>query len=720
VPKMPIQETLPSEELQVRNIGCVSAPQSMTDCETRFRQLVECLPAAVAMVDRQMQYLAVSQPWQTLCYRFGEHWSGGEFPEAQTMLLQLPPYLQEICQRCLEGGQGECLQDSWLQSDGTVDWVRWQIQPWRDSSGHIGGLLLCYEAVAPKQLAEALQLTQFAMDKAADAIFWMKPDGKISYANEAASELLGYSSGELRNLNAFDIDPNLSDSSWATTWQSSKENGSLSLESEYRTKEGRFFPVEVRVNYLAFKGGEYLCAFVRDVTDHHLAAAALQHANEQLHAVLDAVPGLVSWIDSDLRYIGVNRHLAAAFNMPPAEFAGKEVGFLENSPKFGDMVRQFFADLETTASQEVSVNIEGESKHYLIVSQKYHENRRAVFVGLDISDRRQMEAALRQSEEHSRHQAQKLDRALQELQRTQTQLIQTEKMSSLGQLVAGIAHEINNPVSFIFGNIAYARQYASDLLELVDIYTRQYPLTPEIEAKTESIGLDFLRKDFPRLLSSMQSGADRIREVVLSLRNFSRLDEAQKKPVDLHSGIDSTLLIVQNRLTAKAGRSSIQLIKDYGELPQVECYPGQLNQVFMHLLTNAIDAIELDPRQRPSSQGGSNYTISIRTRMVDPNHVEIRIIDNGPGMTDTVKQRVFEMGFTTKPVGKGTGLGLSISHQIVVEKHGGQLNLHSTPGEGTEFAIILPICQSKEAVNPLPAGFSNTVPFSINPAMQAV
>uniref|UniRef100_A0A832H5P7 Histidine kinase n=1 Tax=Oscillatoriales cyanobacterium SpSt-402 TaxID=2282168 RepID=A0A832H5P7_9CYAN len=292
-------------------------------------------------------------------------------------------------------------------------------------------------------------------------------------------------------------------------------------------------------------------------------------------------------------------------------------------------------------------------------------------------------------------QAAKLKQALSDLQQTQTQLIQTEKMSSLGQLVAGVAHEINNPVNFIYGNLEHANDYTQDLLELLQLYRQFYPdPRPEIEKHIETIDLDFLVEDLPKLLSSMKVGADRIRQIVLSLRNFSRLDEAEMKAVDIHEGIDSTLLILQNRLKSKVEYPAIQVVKQYGNLPLVECFVGQLNQVFMNLLSNAIDALHSYDNQRSLMEIRRNPSkITITTEVRGGTQAIIRIADNGPGMTQAVKERLFDPFFTTKPVGKGTGLGLSISYQIIAEKHGGTLRCESEPGLGAEFWIEIPLRQ---------------------------
>jgi PAS domain S-box-containing protein len=379
-------------------------------------------------------------------------------------------------------------------------------------------------------------------------------------------------------------------------------------------------------------------------------------------------------------------------------------------------------------------------------------------------ERKQAETALRHSETRFREKAQELELTIDQLKQTQAQLLLTDKMASLGQLVAGIAHEINNPVSFIYANITPAVEYTQDLLHILQLYRRHYPQpVAEIREQFKTIEIDFIAEDFPKLLASMRIGAERICQIVLSLRNFSHLDEAEKKRVDIHEGIDNTLLILQHRLKQQPHRPEIQVIKEYGELPTVECFPGQLNQVFMNIINNAIDALEGLKVDKLLAQRGvaqveswednlqhsnlqhsnlqhsnlqhsnlqhsnlqhsnlqhsnlqhsnlqhstaqhstaqhstaqhSTPWIRIHTSVVERDWVVIRIADNGAGIKAEVLSRIFDPFFTTKPVGSGTGLGLSISYRIVVDRHGGQMTCHSVAGQGTEFAIKLPIAQGK-------------------------
>lgn len=286
-----------------------------------------------------------------------------------------------------------------------------------------------------------------------------------------------------------------------------------------------------------------------------------------------------------------------------------------------------------------------------------------------------------------------LRQVIEELHRTQTQMVQSEKMSSLGQLVAGVAHEINNPVNFIHGNLEHLNSYTQDLLKLLQLYEQAVPQPSATLQKTlDELDLEFMTEDLQKILQSMRIGTSRIREIVLSLRNFSRLNEADFKVVDIHEGLDSTLLILQHRLKPRAERPEIQIIREYSDLPPVECYPGQLNQVFMNLLTNAIDALEEANQGRsPQAMSENPNTIRIKTQLVEKDWVSIDISDNGTGIPEAVRSRLFDPFFTTKPIGKGTGLGLSISYQIVVDKHGGQMNCDSLPGQGTTFSIRIPL-----------------------------
>ncbi|MBF2064711.1 MAG: GAF domain-containing protein [Calothrix sp. C42_A2020_038] len=305
----------------------------------------------------------------------------------------------------------------------------------------------------------------------------------------------------------------------------------------------------------------------------------------------------------------------------------------------------------------------------------------------------------RASEAEAKSKAMQLGQALYDLQQTQTQLIQNEKMSSLGQLVAGIAHEINNPINFIYGNLSHTIEYTQQLLELLKLYQQQCPSNNLIESKIEEMDLDFITADLPKTISSMQAGAERIRSIILSLRNFSRLDEADMKPVDLHEGIDNTLLILQHRFKSTVDFPGIQVIKKYGELPLVECYAGQINQVFVNILGNAVDALIEKFKNKDISQNSINTT-NITPRIVistaistKGKSVVIRIADNGNGIPEDVRKRVFDPFFTTKDVGKGTGLGLAISYQIIVEKHGGVIKCASKPNQYTEFMIEIPLKQ---------------------------
>lgn len=443
-----------------------------------------------------------------------------------------------------------------------------------------------------------------------------------------------------------------------------------------------------------------LCTFER-MTELEQQAETLKKSAELLQLVLDNIPQAIFWKDRNSTYLGCNKNWAQAVGIQNlAEVVGKTDFELLWTPEESALYYeqdQAVMDTDTPVMHLIEHRLQADGKQVWIDVNKIpiHDTEGRVIGVLgtieDISDRKQAEIALQHSEAQLRQQAQQLEQALQQLQSTQAQLIQTEKMSSLGQLVAGIAHEINNPVNFINGNITPASQYAEDLLRLIELYQQHYPDPhPDITAEADAIELEFLRLDLPKLLASMKVGTERIKQIVLSLRNFSRMDEADMKVVNIHDGIESTLLILQHRFKDTDGQ--IQVVKEYGSLPNVECYAGQLNQVFMNVIANAIDALE--ERQHYSAElPQCPGRITIRTECLG-DRVVIRIQDNGPGIPAAVQQQLFDPFFTTKPVGQGTGLGLSISYQIVVGKHQGILKCISAPGQGSEFWIEVPICQN--------------------------
>ncbi|MEH2331237.1 GAF domain-containing sensor histidine kinase [Nostoc sp.] len=386
-----------------------------------------------------------------------------------------------------------------------------------------------------------------------------------------------------------------------------------------------------------------------------------------------------------------------------------------STTSLSDCHREFLQSLQVQANLIVPINM-GMELWGLLIAHECKAPRNWQDTEIDLLQQVADQAAIAiqqaqlyeqtsEAETEARNQAAQLEHTLHKLQETQTRLIQTEKMSGLGQLVAGVAHEINNPVNFIYGNLCHASDYTEQLLEILRLYQLHYPHPDsEIKAAIKAIDFEFLVEDLPKIMTSMQVGTERIRSIVLSLRNFSRLDEAENKRVDLHEGIDNTLLILQHRLKGNAELPRIEIIKDYGNIPLVECYAGQMNQVFMNIFSNAIDALEVGIREWHQGDKEKNScqipTIEISTKVsTDNSRLLIRITDNGPGMNEDVKKRIFDPFYTTKPVGKGTGLGLAISYQIIVEKHGGMMECISESGKGTEFWIEIPIKPPAKIVN---------------------
>ena len=579
-----------------------------------------------------------------------------------------------------------------------------------------------------QQVEESLQISEqrfrAVFEKTAIGMGLVDVTGKLIASNPALHKIIGYSPEELRTMTLVDYthpDDVASDLALYQELLAGKCDY-YQMEKRFIKKKGELFWGRLTVSAIRCTQGKIQFTFgtVEDINERKQAEEALRQSEARFRGFVENANDIIFSLTSEgiLSYVSPNWTDILGHDV--LEVEGKPVApFLhpEDLPACLSIFNQVIETGQKQAGIQYRVKHQDGSWRWHISNVSVSRDAdgkipHLIGIARDITESKQANQALRESEARFREQAQQLEQTLQELQQTQSQLIQTEKMSSLGQLVAGVAHEINNPVTFIYGNLTPATQYIEGLLYLLTLYQQHYPQpAEEIQAEREAIDIDFLVEDLPKILSSMKMGANRIREIVLSLRNFSRLDEAEIKPVDIHEGLNNTLLILQSRFKRKPGQPEIQLIKEYGSLPKVECYAGQINQVFMNILTNALDALEEAKGERRRVRGESSSLlpipscplpwIRIRTEVgksssgglssVDQDWVTIRIADNGPGMPQTVKERLFDPFFTTKPVGQGTGLGLSISYQIVVEKHGGQLWCESAPGQGTEFFIEIPI-----------------------------
>jgi PAS domain S-box-containing protein len=593
-----------------------------------------------------------------------------------------------------------------------------------------------------------------------DMFFIVGLDGYFKQLNPTCEKILGFTTKELLSQPWMElIHPEDRQAMPDLVQQLTTKTGPLQFENRYLCKDGSY--KWLLWNAMLSPEEQLIYAIACDDSDRIQAQEAQKESEEHFRLLVEGVNDYaIMMLDPEGRVISWNtgaehikyyqaseilgQHVSCFYSKEDIQNGKPEQGlkiaalqgrFEDEGLRIRKDGSKFWANVVTTALRTEDGKLRGfarvtrditELKLAQEALQKAHdelerrvEERTAELTATnqllkqEIAEHQRTEIALRQSKGRLKKQAKQLEEEkqhatslLQELQQTQAQLIQTEKMSSLGQLVAGVAHEINNPISFIYGNIDYANCYIKDLMHLVKLYATHYPdPVGKIQTQMDAIDFDFLMTDLPKLLTSMKVGATRIRQIVSSLQNFLRSEQTEMKEADIHEGIESTLLILQNRLKPTPEHPEIIVHKDYGTLPPVECFAGQLNQVFMNLLTNAIDVLEVSaiaqdiPRCITISTGvreiRSDYT---RGSMIEETpHAVIRITDNGPGMSEEVCRRLFDPFFTTKPVGRGTGLGLAISYQIVVEKHGGQLICISELGKGSEFCITIPMRQSKSS-----------------------
>jgi PAS domain S-box-containing protein len=597
------------------------------------------------------------------------------------------------------------------RKDGVWIWVSEKGQGLFDEEGN----LICLHGIIFEQRDRDQSYTQATqlstrltaiLETISDFVSISDATARFLYINRSGRKLVGLKEDEdIKNLRIGDFCPTKAlEIILREGLQKAKENGLWRGETELLSRQGEAIPVsQVIMAHKSMTGEvEMFSSIIRDLREDLEIKKALRLSQTQNRNLLNAIPDFIFqlnqqgnfWEYMPPRCNSVDSHFSSFLEegIFPNDILGKSIEALFPQ-ELAQWIRHYLElTLETGQPQSAeylwpvkspNASMETHWNHY---EARYipSGNNEVLVMVRDITSRKRIEAELRIAQVQERERSLQLENSLKTLKKSQSQLIQAEKMSALGRIVAGISHEINNPINFISGNLDYAKNAITDLLHLVDLYQECHPKnSEEIQQFSQLIDLQFLKEDLPKLLSSMEIGVHRIQGIVRATRNFSRMDESEKKFVNLHEGLDSTLQILQYRLKSSTCKQGIKLIKNYGELPKIECYAGLINQAFLNILDNGIDALESlnNHKKKP--------TIVITTKLLDE-QVIIKIVDNGSGINPEVQKHIFDPFFTTKPVGKGTGLGLAISYAIVVEKHQGCLHCFSIPEESTEFIIELP------------------------------